>query len=355
MEEREGIFVKTNWGAALQIAAVYVGTVVGAGFATGREIVEFFSRFGFLGFISILMSGYLLIVLGTKLMRTAAIIEAKSYQEFNEYLFGKHVGIVVNFLMLFMLLGVCAVMLSGAGAIFEEQLGINKLVGITITIALTFLVMFIGIRGLFAVNIIVVPLMITFSFIMMSLSLKMPDFIENFLFIPYIEDGWKTVIAPFSYTAFNLGLSQAVLVPIAAEIKDDQTIKWGGILGGSALTLILISSHCTLIMLPNLEDYQIPMAVIMKSLVAGFYWIFVLIIYGEIFTSIVGNIFGLERQLKKYISIPSMAIVFFIFIITYFISLIDYSTLLSYLYPLFGYISLAFLILLWMKPLPKQK
>lgn len=34
--------MKTNWGAAFQIAAVYVGTVVGAGFATGRRLWSFF-------------------------------------------------------------------------------------------------------------------------------------------------------------------------------------------------------------------------------------------------------------------------------------------------------------------------
>jgi uncharacterized membrane protein YkvI len=353
--KEEATKVKTNWGAAFQIAAVYVGTVVGAGFATGREIVEFFSRFGFFGFISILMSGYLLIFLGTKLMRTAARINAKSYQEFNEYLFGKYAGMAINFLMLFMLLGVCAVMLSGAGAVFEEQLGINKIIGIMLTIAMSFVVMLVGIKGLFAVNTFVVPLMLSFSFMLMVISLKMPSFLESFLFIPHVEDGWKTAIAPFSYTAFNLGLSQAVLVPVAAEIKDDKTIKWGGILGGAALTLILISSHITLVMLPNLESYEIPMAVIMKNVASGFYWIFVLIIYGEIFTSVIGNVFGLERQLKKYISLPSIIIVSLIFVITYFISLVDYSTLLSYLYPMFGYISLVFFVLLWMKPLPKEK
>ncbi|MFD2443314.1 GerAB/ArcD/ProY family transporter [Bacillus sp. CGMCC 1.16607] len=347
--------MKTNWGAAFQIAAVYVGTVVGAGFATGREIVEFFSRFGFFGFISILMTGYLLIFLGSKLMRIAAQIGAKSYQEFNEYLFGKYIGMGINFLMLFMLLGVCAVMLSGAGAIFAEQLGLNKIIGIVITIALSFLVMMVGLKGLFAVNSLVVPLMISFSFMLMIKSIQMPNFIENFLFIPYVDDGWKTVIAPFSYAAFNLGLSQAVLVPVAAEIKDDQTIKWGGILGGAALTLILLSSHLTLVMLPNLEMYEIPMAVIMKNIASGFYWIFVFIIYGEIFTSVIGNVFGIERQLKKYIPVSKMMMVSMIFLITYFISLVNYSTLLSYLYPLFGYISIIFIVLLWMRQLPDKK
>jgi uncharacterized membrane protein YkvI len=342
--------VKKSWSQAFQIAAVYVGTVVGAGFATGKEIVEFFSRFGFFGFLSILMSGYLFVMIGSKLMRMAAQIKAKSYQEFNEYLFGKWAGNVINFFMLFMLLGVSAVMLSGAGAVFEEQLGLPKNVGVFLTIFLSYIVMLVGTKGLFAVNTFVVPLMIAFSLILMFLSLKMPNFLEKFLYIPHATDGWKSVVAPFSYAALNLGLAQAVLVPIATEVKDDWTIKWGGILGGLALTIILLASHFTLIMLPNLELYEIPMAIIMKNLAPFLYWIFVLIIYGEIFTSVIGNVFGLDRQLQQFWPLPTVITVTVIFAISYMISLINYSTLLSYLYPLFGYICMSFFILLWMKP-----
>lgn len=343
--------MKTNWGAAFQIAAVYVGTVVGAGFATGREIVEFFSRFGFFGLISILMSGYLFIFLGAKLMKIAARIQAASYQELNEHLFGKFFGSAINAFMLFMLLGVCAVMLSGAGAVFEEQIGLSKYLGIFITIGLSIAVMITGTKGIFAVNTFVVPLMIGFSILLLILSMRLPYFMEQVLFIPHVKDGWKSVIAPFSYAAMNLSLAQAVLVPIATEIKNENTIKWGGIFGGVALTIILLSSHLTLVMLPELESYAIPMAVIMKTTAASFYWVYVLIIYGEIFTSVIGNVYGVERQLRKYISIPSLLTITLIFALCTFVSLIDYSLLLSFLYPFFGYISLLFIILLWMKPL----
>ncbi|MEW9050269.1 MAG: hypothetical protein AB2392_03880 [Neobacillus sp.] len=342
--------MRKNWAAAFQIAAVYVGTVVGAGFATGREIVEFFSRFGFFGFISILMSGYLLIMLGSKLMRIAAQINAVSYQEFNVHLFGKIAGKGINIIMLIMLLGVSAVMLAGAGAVFEEQLGLSKSLGVFLTIFLSFIVMLVGTKGIFAVNSFVVPIMICFSLMLMTISIRQADFLDKLLFIPYAVDGWKSVLAPFSYSALNLALAQAVLVPIANEIKDDWTIKWGGILGGAALTVILLSSHFTLIMLPNVEVYEIPMAIIMKQIAPFFYWIFVLVIYGEIFTSVIGNVFGLDRQLKQYITVPTFISISVIFLISYCISLIDYSMLLSNLYPIFGYISLTFFVLLWMKP-----
>ncbi|MEH7114205.1 hypothetical protein V7124_17725, partial [Neobacillus niacini] len=333
----------------------YVGTVVGAGFATGREIVEFFSRFGFIGFLSILLSGYLLISLGSKLMRISARINAVSYQEFNVHLFGTWAGRGINIIMLFMLLGVSAVMLSGAGAVFQEQLGLSKNLGVFITIFLSFLVMLVGTKGLFAVNSFVVPIMISFSLMLMTLSVKQPDFINQLFYLPHVEDGWKSILAPFSYTALNLALAQAVLVPIANEIKDDWTIKWGGILGGTALTVILISSHFTLIMLPNLEIYEIPMAIIMKQIAPFFYWIFVLVIYGEIFTSVIGNVYGLDRQLKQFVNVHTFITISAIFIVAYIISLIDYSKLLSNLYPLFGYISLIFFILLWMKPLNEKE
>lgn len=347
--------MKKNWGAAFQIAAVYVGTVVGAGFATGKEIVEFFSRFGFIGFISILMSGYLLVFMGSKLMRMSARIEAKSYQEFNEYLFGKWAGRGINALMLIMLLGVTAVMLSGAGAVFEEQLGLAKEWGIFLTILLSIIVMIIGTKGLFAVNSFVVPIMVSFSLMLMIFSVGNSEFISKLLYIPHADDGWKSVIAPFSYTAFNLGLAQAVLVPVAAEVKDEWAIKWGGIIGGGALTIILIASHFTLIMLPGFTSYEIPMAIIMKGTASKLYWIFVLVIYGEIFTSVIGNVFGLERQLKKNLHIPTIISVIAIFAITYFISMINYGTLLSLLYPIFGYVSLAFIVLLWLKPLTREE
>ena len=157
---------------------------------------------------------------------------------------------------------------------------------------------------------------------------------------------WKVIFSPFSYTAFNLALAQAVLVPIAYEVQDQKIIKQGGMLGGF-LTIILLSGHLALMTLPNVVDYDIPSAIIMKSVAETLYWVFIFVIYGEIFTSVIGNIFGLERQISRFWKIPSLFIILLLFIVTVVISEIGYGRLLSFLYPLFGYISLIFLVLVW--------
>ncbi|MGX1264858.1 putative membrane protein YkvI [Rossellomorea marisflavi] len=335
---------------AFQIAAVYVGTVIGAGFATGREIVEFFTRFGIYGLVGIVVSGWLFIMLGTKILVISHDIKARSYEQFNEYVFGKWFSKGMNLLMMLMLIGVSAVMVAGAGAVFEEQLGQSRQFGIVLTLGLGFLTMLVGTRGLFAVNTIVVPLMIFFNLYLLYVSFTHQPDLSMMLSKGNDGLGWKTVLSPFAYVAFNLAMAQAVLVPIAGELKDRKMIKYGGYLGGILLTIILISSHLTLSLIPDVTHYEIPMAVMMKTFASGMYLLYIIIIYGEIFTSVIGGIFGLEKQLSGYLSIPRILIFTMIIVVIYSLSFFEYSRLLSYLYPLFGYMSILFMLLVaWKK------
>ena len=337
----------SRWSGIFQVAAVYVGTVVGAGFATGKEVVEFFTRYGFYGFIGILIAGYIFIFSGTKIMLISSRIKAASYEEFNQFLFGKKLAGVINVFFLIMLLGVTAVMISGSGAVFEEQLGISKNVGSWTTALLASLVLMLGMRGLFTVNSFVVPIMILFSLILFFSTLGTGEFLSSLTQFPEERISLKMIFSPFAYTAFNLALAQAVLVPVAFEVKDERIIKQGAILGGVFLTIILLTGHLSLMTLPDVMNYEIPSAVLMKMVGGHFHWMFILVIYGEIFTSVIGNIYGLQRQISNYIKVPGIFIIAFSFIVALIIGTYGYGRLLGYLYPVFGYISLLFLILVW--------
>ncbi|MBO0994507.1 YkvI family membrane protein [Bacillus sp. SD088] len=343
-----------KWTGAFQIAAVYVGTVIGAGFATGKEIVEFFTQYGLFGLMSILVAGYLFIFFGMKVMTKAIDIQATSFMELNNDLFGQTFGKVMNILMTAMLVGVCGVMLSGAEALFVEQLGWGKTTGSVMTIILCLIVLWGGLKGLFAVNIFVVPTLIIFNLLLMYTSLSSPLLWSSLFSFVSMDHTWKAVGSAFSYAAFNLTLAQAVLVPVATEVNDKATVKLGGFIGGGLLTIILISSHITLSTLPDLLIYDIPMATIVKNAMSGFYFLYLFIIYGEIFTSLIGNMYGIERQISQFFSLKSIWIYIMMIAVIYIIGRIDYGQLLGLLYPLFGYISLIFLLLLWLKPVKNK-
>ncbi|WP_313778443.1 hypothetical protein [Paenibacillus larvae] len=106
----------------LQIAFTYVGTVVGAGFASGQEILQFFTRYGAVATGTILLSTILFIGVGIKLMLLSREVRAKSYEDMIRYLFGAKAGKWVALFSLLVLLGVSIVMLAGGGLCLKNSL-----------------------------------------------------------------------------------------------------------------------------------------------------------------------------------------------------------------------------------------
>ncbi|MCU6709531.1 hypothetical protein M6D81_12555 [Paenibacillus sp. J5C_2022] len=330
----------------LQIASTYMGTIVGAGFATGQEILQFFTRFGYWASLTIALSTFLFIWLGSKMMIIASEIRAKSYEDLNIALFGVRYGTIISYFMLVILLGVTAVMLAGAGTIFYEHWGIPYQIGLLLTIAASFLLLRKGMKAILAVNAIVVPVMLLFTVIVMIDTYQRPGS-GRFLTLATDHSPWAAWASPFLYTAFNLSLAQAVLVPLGAKIKDRRTIALGSWVGGIGIGFMLLAGHIALSLhMPGIQQYSIPMGGIAKQL--GYYiqLIYIFLIFSEIFTTLLADIYGLTLQLQERMKLSQQWITFGILVICYFASQIGFGPLLSTLYPMFGLISMGWLILI---------
>ncbi|UUZ79929.1 hypothetical protein LJK88_33630 [Paenibacillus sp. P26] len=146
-----------RWGNVLQISFTYIGTVVGAGFATGQEILQFFTRYGWMATLTIGIACALFVWLGIKLMLIAHELNAKSYEDLNNLLFGPKIGGYVSLFTLITLFGVTTVMLAGGGSVFKEQLHLPGQSGMLFTPLLTYMLLMKGMDAIIAVNSIVVP------------------------------------------------------------------------------------------------------------------------------------------------------------------------------------------------------
>ncbi len=339
---------KDQFTISLKIAATYIGTVVGAGFATGKEIVHFFSIHGVYGLFGILLSGLLFIWIGTKMMRISVEIHAFSAQDFNKYLFGETIGNIVNGIMIIGLFAVTSVMLSGSGAVFEEQLDLPRQFGIILIVIISLIALSGGLDGVLSVNTIVVPMMMLFVIGISSTVIL--EIVPNTINITPTET-WnaKWLTNPLTYAALNITLSQSVLVPLASNIKDTSAITLGGILGGVGLTCILLLSHAAIVSVDSFDDYSIPMAVVVKEINPTFHFLFIFIIIGEILTTVVGNIYGISKQIESIVSIRPFVITFVVLTLSYTVSFIHYSPLLSFIYPLVGWISFVYLPMIMVK------
>src|SRR5699024_6040016 len=94
---------RNNMKDTLRISEVYVGTIIGAGFASGQEILQFYTGYGWWGILGTLVTvilypllGYYLVVLGKRL-------NALSHKSVIYHLCGKYLGFVIDLLLAFFL------------------------------------------------------------------------------------------------------------------------------------------------------------------------------------------------------------------------------------------------------------
>ncbi len=339
-------------GLAFRIGFVYIGTAVGAGFASGQEILQFFTSFGKESFWGILLAIGLFAWLGTRMILIGSRLHSKSFEDFNRFLFGDHLGKWMNWLVSFMLFGVTTAMMSGTGALFEEQLGISFHFGVIFTAVFSYLVILKGIDGILSVNSLVVPIM--FLFIgMVALHAWQNADLSSYIYFSLEPARYHWFISAIIYVAFNLSMMQAVLIPLGSKIADEAAIRLGGLIGGAGLGIMLLACNTAMqIYWTEVSQLKIPMAFVISTLGAGVKYFFLLMMWAEIFTTLIGNVYGLTVNLKRLVKLHQPTIMAFIFGLGYLFSLFGFPVLVGFLYPLFGYAGLAVIIGLAFRRLP---
>lgn len=335
--------MQKSWKHIMQIAFTYIGTVVGAGFASGREIIEFFVQYGSQGMVAILLSSLLFIWAGVRVMMVAYRIQAKSYQDISTYLFGKAVGTLFNVILMFVLLGTTSVMLAATGALFMESFQMTTQIGIWASMICLFIVTKKGLNAIHSINSLLVPALIGFTCLVF---LYTQPWATNHVTVESIRP-WAWLSSPLYYVALNVSLSQAVLVPIGRQATSERTLVWGGLLGGLGIGLLLTLAFQSMsAQLPTLSQVEMPMIFLLQGFGQGIPTLFALLVYAEVFSTLVANVFGLTEHLRQITRLRKTTIIVCILGISYLISFIGFGPLLRILYPLFGQFVVLFLFML---------
>lgn len=66
---------------SIQIAGAYIGTIVGAGFASGLEVLQFFTSFGWLSFFGVIVATLLFAFLGMNITQIGSRLQTHSHKE----------------------------------------------------------------------------------------------------------------------------------------------------------------------------------------------------------------------------------------------------------------------------------
>lgn len=334
---------------SFQVGCTYIGTVVGAGFASGQEIFQFFARYGTWGYLSICLSTLLFAWLGYRIMWLGHSLRARSYRELNTYLFGPRIGSVADVVLVLMLFGVTVAMIAGAGELFHERLGISFQVGALVTMAFTFATVIRGMNGIMKANTFIVPAMI--SFVLYS------------AYQAFHQHGWQPawhagqtlqtntfvipLISSLLYAAFNIGLAAGVLMPLGCDIADVRVLRGGALFGAIGLGTMLGAVMFTLLThYPQALNWNVPMGYVATQLGPYVQWMFVFVLWGEIYSTLVGDVFAVMMQIPTAWGRKQAYLSAGLLFVAYLVSQVGFAAIVKYAYTLFGFVSLMLVMAL---------
>lgn len=327
----------------LRIAAAYIGTVVGAGFASGQEVLRFFSAYGLAGFAGILIAAALFFFIGYSILLLGRSLRARSHVDIVRHSNGKLPGAAIDIIItLFMFGGLCT-MIAGSGAIFHEQYGLPPVWGTVVMAAAALATVMTGTKGVLGANSYIVPFLMVSVLLIAAVTLFRNPVTANELMTSGAISGatphW--LLSAVNYASYNIVVSIGVLAPIGAAAADKKTLFRGALLGTAGLGAGMAAiSLCLLTNMDAASDAQIPMLIIARRILPVIRVLFPVVLLSAVYTTAVGNLYGFVRRMPQ--GLPKPMVIAVTAAAALVVGQLGFSNMVKYLYPVVGYGGMLF-------------
>ena len=345
----------TKQRSAFTISNIYVSAVVGAGFATGQEIYSFFTRYGILGFLGVLISTVILCVCGTLVLKKSLTYGLKTPFEMTEFKFGEKGASLIRALSVFMQFSVFIVMVAGLRTIIGK-VGLTPLIGSLIVSGGVFFIISSDVTRVIKFNSTLAPVVIigiTLTCIIL-LALTLPK--DFFSMIgsgteasdaPVMQYGF--ILSAILYGFFNSLLAVPALCTYGDITGSSKKAITGGLIGGLLIGGMAFLSHA--VIFSNSISGEMPIVDLAQrhmSVIGHLYQIVIFaamagsaVICGKCTVDMLSLSSGKKTSWRtmKSLLVCAAAVP---------LSLMDFSGLIGILYPFLGAVGiLAMILILW--------
>ncbi len=336
---------KTNLNL-LNVALMFVGAIMGAGFASGREIWQFFGVFDRQGRIGILLIAVLFVVLGMMTAYLARILGTNDMGRIIAPGGNPKIENLVSWFMAIMLFTVLINMTAAGGALLHQNFGISRLVGgvlIGVLVIVTVLGEFERISKVFRyIMPVLFAAVILISVLAVTANLGASAQREPVKPSP-IAGNW--VLAACLYISYNILAMIPIVATSSVNAKSEKSAMLGSGLGGIFLGVLAFT-----IVLALQKDMQFAQAMDMPMLAyagrisKGAGIIYSVLLFAAIYASATSNFYGFTTKLrtdeKKSRKVILSACLAFL------LGLVGFKNVVAYMFPIEGYLGFAIIAML---------
>ncbi len=279
---------------------IFQSVLIGGGYGTGREVVEYFGRFGAGGLLGLLVTFVFFAIILFLSFEFARVARAYDYRTWIKGMLGP-AWPLYDILYFFMAILVIAVITAAAADIIQEQLGIPFFAAAVFVIIFVGILMFFGrvlIEGY--KSIITLALYITFISLFIAILANRGSDISATIALGAVEPGWAQ--SGFIYAMYNL----VCIVPVLWFCDVFETRKQALISSFIAAVLAIIPALFTLLSMlafyPEIIDISVPWVYAMGALgIVGLMYLYFVALGATLIETSTGMVIGFVQRINGHL------------------------------------------------------
>ncbi|MEG2261825.1 MAG: hypothetical protein RSB98_03155 [Raoultibacter sp.] len=343
----------------IRFSGAFVAFMIGSGFATGQEILQFFTAYGLWSIGGIFIAMVLFAWSGKTLMNYGFRHRDQSAEELAEgsfrYYAGKYFGVFLSWFIPLFLFLVVIIMISGSGATIAQYFGAPTWIGSLGMAVLIYLTNLFGFKRIIDVIGAIGPVIIVFTIVIAGFALIMnPTGLANSTqhmdVLAKIPNA--THQAPFwvlggaLYVAYNITGSVPFCTQTGSIANSAREAKLGGLLGGILLmTAALLLNLALLAYAPEVSGLDVPNLYFAGLVSPVLSFLFAVIVLCGIFTTGTPMLWSATTRISVEGTQRYKITLTVLTVLALIAGQLPYGALMNIIYPYTGYIGIAFLAL----------
>ena len=328
-----------------QVATVFIGTIVGAGLASGQEITQFFTAYGLKSFLGILVCGIFYITICSLISKISIDHDLNSYSDVINTISPNLLGKCITLITTLFLISSASIIIAGSGALIHQFFGIPKIIGSIFMIIIAIFFLLKDTDGLIKVNSFIVPsLFVTITLITSLYFIFCKDSITINNLTSFEPKKTGLALSTLLYAGYNTLSACGVIVPLSSKMKNIKVMLLGILIGACGLTVLCFMINILLtVNQPYIYNYEIPLLFVSNRFGSIIQAMLLVIIWLEMFSTEISDVYSISKALEKSFNLEYKRIIFIVLGIAFGISLLGFGNLISKIYPFFGFVSILFI------------
>ena len=334
----------------LSVAFAYVGVIVGAGLASGQDLLQYFLSFGAVGLIGIAALGVLNIIFGVVALQLGSYFRSGHHDEVFERITHPAVRRVIDVVLVFSGFAMGFVMLAGAGANLEQQFGLPAWAGSAVCAGLVILTAFLDFDRIMKVIGVFTPMIVIAIIILVIYSLATPHPSVAELnatatkVTPALPNLWFSAINYFALCVVN-GIAMAFV--LGGSVLRIREARLAGRIGGAIIALVIGGDALALYLnMDRIWDVNVPALEIARMIHPAFAFVYTLIIFALIYNTVFSLFFATARRFSGGSTTRMRIVLMGVVALGYAASLMGFKKLIGGMYPIIGWLGVALLVVL---------